>query len=68
MRPLVHHLVEHFGARRVMWGSNFPVDSLMATYDHGAGAMLASLDGIDDAARTEVMGGTARPVYRLGGA
>ena len=66
VRPLVHHLLEHFGPERTMWGSNFPVDSLMASHDHGVEAVLACLDGLDDGARAAVMGGTARRVYRIG--
>ena len=67
VRPPVHHLLERFGPERTMWGSNFPVDSLMASYDHGIETVLACLDGLDGAGRDAVMGGTARRVYRLGG-
>ena len=66
VRPLVAHLLERFGPARTMWGSNFPVDSLMASYDHGIEAIAACLDGLGEADRDSVMGGTARRVYRLG--
>jgi len=65
VRPLVHHLLEHFGPGRTMWGSNFPVDSLMATYDHGVGAILACLGELDDVACDAVVRQNAARVYRL---
>ena len=64
--PIVAHLLERFGPRRTMWGSNFPVDSLMASYDHGVDAIAGCLGALDDAERDAVMAGTAGRVYRLG--
>ena len=63
VRPLVHHLLERFGPSRVMWGSNFPVDSLMASYDHGIDAVAAC---VPEADRAAVLADNARRVYRLG--
>ena len=68
VRPLVDHLLGHFGPERTMWGSNFPVDSLMASYDHAIDAVSACLDGLDEGGADAVMGATARRVYRLGDA
>ena len=67
VRPLVAHLLERFGPERTMWGSNFPVDSLMASYDHAVESVATCLDGLDEAGRDAVMIGTARRVYRLDG-
>jgi len=33
LAPIVTTVLETFGAERVMWGSNFPVDSLTSDYD-----------------------------------
>ena len=33
IRPMVEHLIETFGTERIMFGSNFPVDKLMRTYE-----------------------------------
>ena len=30
---IINHLIDKFGAARCMFGSNFPVDSLCASYD-----------------------------------
>ena len=39
--PLVADIIELFGADRIMYGSNFPVDKLMRSYDFGVDALLS---------------------------
>jgi len=65
IRPIVESCIEIFGAERSMFGSNFPVDKLHASYARVWGAfeaITASL-GEDDQAR--LFGETAREFYRL---
>lgn len=54
-------LLERFGARRIMWGSNFPAH-------HGAlsellGRSRRALAHLSETDRAEILGGTARRVY-----
>ncbi len=65
LRPYSDHLLDVFGAGRVMWGSDWPVCRLQASYDkwhETAEALTAGLDATDKA---EVFGGTAARFYRL---
>jgi len=45
--PLVAHLLERFGEPRLLFGSNFPVDRLMATFDQGVMRLVAALRSAD---------------------
>ena len=63
--PYVQHAVEVFGAERLMYGSDWPVCTLAASYDEVwelAGTLIKDLG---DAERTAILGGTAERVYRL---
>lgn len=62
VRPIVETCLEMFGADRVMWGSNFPVDSLYCYY--------ATLVGRHEAlvphdSQAQVFGATARAFYQI---
>lgn len=63
--PLVRHVGEVFGPSRTLFGSNFPVDKLMRTYE----AMLADLWGMhagyDEAVRSAVFHDNAARLYRM---
>ncbi len=58
---LVHALVDHFGANRIAWGTNFPATagSLATLVGLAEGAMA----GLSDADRSAIFQGTAREVY-----
>ena len=59
------HLIEHFGARRCMFESNFPVDKVSCSYRvlwNAFKKMTADLPVTD---RDELFAGTATRVYRL---
>ncbi|KZM76004.1 amidohydrolase family protein [Nocardia terpenica] len=48
MAPLLHHAFDVFGAQRLIWGSNFPVDKPITSIEHSAQAVvevLADRDG-----------------------
>lgn len=65
IRPFAGHVLESFGAKRVMWGSDWPVCQLQASYDEWrslAETLTAHLSE-DDQAR--VFGGTANEFYQL---
>jgi L-fuconolactonase len=64
-RRWAEHLLQAFGAQRLLWGSDWPVLELAASYRswwHEVQALLASLASAERAA---VLGGNARRVYRL---
>ena len=65
IRPIVETCIEVFGAGRAMFGSNFPVDKLHASYAQIWHAFDGIVDGLDDADRARLFGGTAREFYRL---
>ncbi|MCH2165159.1 MAG: amidohydrolase family protein [Marinovum sp.] len=61
-RPIVETVLEQFGATRVMWGSNFPVDSITSSY-----ARLFNTIGtlVPEGMHDEVFHNTAARVYDL---
>jgi predicted TIM-barrel fold metal-dependent hydrolase len=65
IRPWVAFALERFGPERCLFGSNYPVDRLGATYARIVEATLALIAGLPPAAQAAVMAGTARRVYRI---
>lgn len=65
LRPYVNHVLEVFGPDRVMWGSDWPVCQLEATYDEWREAAERLTEHLSDGAREAVFGGTAARFYRL---
>jgi L-fuconolactonase len=65
LRPYFDHVLEHFGADRLVWGSDWPVCTLAAPYEewHSAAKDLASGLGGSDA--EALFGGNAIRLYRL---
>ena len=66
IRPLVDPLLDRFGPRRVLWGSNYPVEKLARGYDDAVDAVRDACASLDEAARADVFAGNARRFYRLG--
>ena len=67
LKPFVEHALRCFGPQRLMFGSDWPVCTLAATYAEvvaSSRALLAPHLGVDDAA--DVFGGTALRFYGLG--
>lgn len=65
IRPCGEHVLRCFGAERVMWGSDWPVCRLRASYDDwhkAAGSLCAHLS---DAQKARIFGGSAAEFYRL---
>ncbi|MCF3937367.1 MULTISPECIES: amidohydrolase family protein [Gordonia] len=64
--PLVDHVFTHFGADRVMFGSNFPIDKPNVSFDMIVGALvdlIAPLGG--DYALSKVFRDNALRVYKI---
>ena len=54
IRPLVETCIDVFGVDRCMFGSNFPVDKLHASYDQLYGAYDSITASLGDAARSRL--------------
>jgi L-fuconolactonase len=65
LRPFVDVILSAFGPARVMWGSDWPVLTLAASYDGWREATDRLLDGLSAADRAAVLGGTAARFYGL---
>ena len=59
------HLLEVFAPQRLLWGSDWPVLELAASYRDWWEDAQTMLGGLDETERAAVMGGNARRVYRL---
>lgn len=63
--PIVAHCLEAFGNRRCMFGSNFPVDSLMMNYDSLWAAYAESVSALPQPEQELVFAGNAERFYRI---
>jgi L-fuconolactonase len=61
LRPFVHTAIELFGTDRLMYGSDWPVCELAASYEEVMDAMVDILGGKPP----DIFGGTALRTYRL---
>jgi L-fuconolactonase len=66
--PYVARAVETFGPDRLMFGSDWPVCLLAASYEEVLASARFALADLGDADRERVFGGTATAVYALDGA
>ena len=64
-RRYVYHVLEHFGAQRVMVASNWPVCNVFADYATTWSQMLDLVRGLDSIDQAFVMGATATGFYNL---
>ena len=67
LQRYVDTVLDAFGPQRVMWGSDWPVLTLAASYDDWAAATDDLLAGLPDTDRAAVLGGTAARFYGLEG-
>jgi L-fuconolactonase len=63
----IRHALDCFGPHRLLFGSDWPVCLLAASYDEVVSAAGTGLAALDDAERAAVLGGNARRVYALPG-
>jgi predicted TIM-barrel fold metal-dependent hydrolase len=67
LRPIVDTVIEVFTPARVMFGSNFPVDSLYRGYAAYWSAYDSLTGGYSGSERAAMFAGNARRFYRLTG-
>jgi L-fuconolactonase len=65
LRPYVDLALEHFGPGRLMFGSDWPVCTLSASYADVVTAAVTLTLELSDADRYAILAGTARRVYRI---
>jgi L-fuconolactonase len=65
LRPYVDHILAVFGADRIMWGSDWPVCLLRASYGDWHRAALELTEHLSDSDKAQIFGGTAARFYRL---
>jgi L-fuconolactonase len=66
LRHYVEHVLTCFGSGRVLWGSDWPVVTLAASYADWAAATDALVAGLSSAERHAILGGNARRFYAFG--
>lgn len=65
LRPYVEHVIENFGWDRVMFGSDWPVCTLAATYKQWVDALLSLTAHAGEANQKKLFHDNAIRVYRL---
>jgi L-fuconolactonase len=65
LRRYVGHVLDSFGSERVIWGSDWPVLTLAASYAEWADASDALIAGLTRGERDAIYGGNARRFYDL---
>jgi L-fuconolactonase len=65
LRPYVHHVLDVFGAERLLFGSDWPVCLVAGSYQQVFDVARAALGDLAPAEMTAVFGGNATEVYRL---
>lgn len=66
LRPSMDVLLESFGPRRLMWGSDWPVIDLAGGYDRWRRTSLDYLAQFSQEERSSILGATAERFYGLG--
>ncbi len=65
VRPFVDRALDVFGPSRLMYGGDWPVSVLAGGYQQVWSGLWPLLAELDEADRVQVLGETARRVYRL---
>jgi L-fuconolactonase len=65
LQPYVDHVIGAFGADRIMWGSDWPVCLLQASYDRWREVAQTLTAPLSPAEKARIFGGTAAEFYRL---
>jgi L-fuconolactonase len=66
--PYVERVLDWFGEDRLMFGSDWPVCLLAASYGEVMDALDGALDSLGESARAKIYGGNAVAFYQLGDA
>ena len=64
-RPVIRDTIAIFGVERAMFASNFPVDSLVASYDEIAGGFASAIADLPLESRRKLLSENAIRIYRL---
>ena len=62
---LYQKILELFGAHRIMWGSNFPVDLLMKPYSYCVKQMINWISPLSSEEQSMIASETAKKFYRV---
>ncbi|MEA2577946.1 MAG: L-fuconolactonase, partial [Chloroflexota bacterium] len=65
LQPYVDHALDVFGPDRLLFGSDWPVCLLAASYGQVVEAALTTLSALDVTEQAAVMGGNATRIYGL---
>ena len=65
LRPYLQHVLSVFGPHRCMFGSDWPVCTLAATWKEVLAGFTQACGPLPQAIREELLGGTASRFYRL---
>lgn len=65
MAPMIPVSLQLFGAKRCMYGSNFPIEKLWTSYATYFDNVVKAVGEVSDADRHEIFYGTAARAYRL---
>lgn len=68
LRPLFARLLDWFGPARLLWGSDWPVLTLAASYAEWRALTEALLEGLSTSEKQAILGGNACRFYGLDGA
>ncbi|POR50952.1 amidohydrolase family protein [Bosea psychrotolerans] len=63
LRPVFEHLLASFGPQRLVWGSDWPVLTLRASYGRWIETVETLLAPLSETERAAIMGGNARKLY-----
>jgi predicted TIM-barrel fold metal-dependent hydrolase len=62
---VVSETVAIFGANRCLWGSNFPIEKLWASYRDVFDAMMAALKPLSEHDRAQILSSNAAKIFQL---
>ncbi len=65
IRPYAAHVIEQFGPNRILFGTDWPVCTLAASYDTVVGVAEQLTASLSDSERAAIFGGNATRVYAL---
>jgi L-fuconolactonase len=65
LAPYVHSALEFFGPERCMFGSDWPVCELAASYEQVHAALVEAMGPLSEGERAAIFGDTASRFYRL---
>ena len=66
IKPVFKRVLDLFGAERILWGSDWPVLTLAASYDDWFAMVNKLVAGLPADARDAIFGGNARRIYCSG--